>query len=100
MNTFNNSILDTHALKSFDDFFSKRPVSCTHSRIRGVIVYLATRDGFKEVLTLRHVVVYGTSPGCKKIDREWFRIPKCGEKALLAIDEWLSSLNLHRGMKL
>lgn len=96
-----NSILNRPALASFDKFFSTEELTNTHTRVRNVIVHLATRDGFKDELTLHHVVTYGnTQPNCKKIDQEWMRIQQCGETALKYIDRWLDSMKLHRGMKL
>ena len=93
------SLLNTPALQSFDQFFSKKAHSQGVSRTRNIIVRLATREGQKKDLTLRDIVTYAYSVDPKKVRAGWLEMRECGERALEYIDEWLESLELRRGMK-
>lgn len=105
----NQGILDAEAYDLFVEFASKKAgddpnKKRVYSKLRGFVYSNAKcfMPGYnyheRHIITVRHIVTYGIN-SMDGVDREWKRLQCVGIKGLATIDEWLTSLNLRRGMR-
>jgi hypothetical protein len=105
----NQGVLDADARKLFVEFLTEKAGDDSkkkrvYSKLRGFVSSNAKcfMPGYnyheRHIITVRHIVTYGINSR-DGVDREWKRLQCVGIKGLAVIDEWLTSLNLRRGMR-